>query len=190
MHDLDQADIVFDRRGVLKTEKDRRAPALARAAHIRAAQALEDERGVLLEAAVPGLDIVHGFAKVLVISDGHMDSVDTARAHLGEDFFGPIGILQAIDPVRASHGPHSSWPAAIGKRVGTAMTSQMPSRRATRQYSNAAATAAPQIPKVLRYWLPSWGRIGSPGQASQPCPALIRARTCCLVRAGLIPVSA
>ena len=103
--DLDEADIVFDGRGVLEAEEDGRAAGFAGKAHVVAGQPVEDEVGVLFEAAVPRLDVQDGFVEILVVGDGDMNRVDAALAHLAEDLLGPVGVLQAVDAVGPCTGP-------------------------------------------------------------------------------------
>jgi hypothetical protein len=108
--DPDQPDIVFDWRGVLEAEEDRRAPGLAGQADIRAGAALEDQVREALEPAVPLFYVQDGLAEVLVIGYGHMDRVHAALAHLAEDRLRPVGVLQVVDAVGAGH---VGWPEAI-----------------------------------------------------------------------------
>ena len=73
-------------------------PALAAgAAHILADATLENQFGITLKPAVPLLDIRHHLAKGLVIGNGDVNGVDAALAHLPEDLFRPVAILEAVD---------------------------------------------------------------------------------------------
>ena len=88
--DLDEADIVLDRRGVLEAEEDRRAPFGPRAAHVVARAALEDQIGKPLEPAIPGLDVLHRLPEFLVVGDGDVDRVHAPFAHLAENLLRPV----------------------------------------------------------------------------------------------------
>ena len=97
MADLDKADVVLDRRGVLEPEENSGPALAAGAAHILAGATLENQFGITLEPAVPLLDIRHHLAKGLVIGNGDVNGVDAALAHLPEDLFRPVAILEAVD---------------------------------------------------------------------------------------------
>ena len=49
--------------------------------------------------SIPLFDIGYSFAKIFVIGDRHVHRVYLAVAHLAEDFFRPVGILQRVDSV-------------------------------------------------------------------------------------------
>ena len=106
--DLDQPDIVLDGAGVLEAEEDGGAPGLARLVHVTGPLAVKDQVGILLEPAVPAFHVQHGFTKGLVIGDGDMHRVHPALAHLAEDLFRPVGILQCVDPIA-----HAGVPAEM-----------------------------------------------------------------------------
>ena len=82
--------------GFWKPKEDRGAPGFARVARPRPL-AFHDQVGVLLEPAVPLLEVQHRLAEILVIGDGHMHRVHAALAHLAKDLFRPVGVLQVVD---------------------------------------------------------------------------------------------
>ena len=95
--DLDKADIILDWRGVLEPEEDGGSSLAAGAAHIIARTSLKDQLWTSFEPAVPGFDIRHHLAKILVIGDGDMHRIDPAFAHLPENLLRPVTILQAVN---------------------------------------------------------------------------------------------
>ena len=94
---LDKTDIILNAGRVLRAEKDRGAPGLAGEIYVLGGKALKDQVGEAFEPAIPAFDIQHRLAKSLVIGDGHMHRIDTARAHLAENLLRPVGILQRVD---------------------------------------------------------------------------------------------
>ncbi|SVA20840.1 uncharacterized protein METZ01_LOCUS73694 [marine metagenome] len=53
-----------------------------------------------LEIPVPGFDIRYGFPKILVVTDSHVNSINTAKRHLIKDGPGPVAVLQTINSDR------------------------------------------------------------------------------------------
>jgi len=99
MDDLNQTDIVFDWRRILKSEEYRGSVGLPRQPDVIGPATLKNQVGVSFEPAVPALDIVDGFPKILVVGDGYVNGIHTAFAHLAKNPLRPIRILQTVDPV-------------------------------------------------------------------------------------------
>ncbi len=97
MADLDETDIVLDRRRVLHAEEDRGAVLPARTADVSRAAAVVDELRESLEPAVPAFDIGDRLAEILVIGDGGMNRGNATAPHLAKDRLGPVAVLQAVD---------------------------------------------------------------------------------------------
>jgi len=103
VQDFDQTNIVFDRAGVLKAEKDRRAPGFAGTLHVACPFAVKYQVGELFEPAVPLFDVLHRFAEILMVGDGDMHRIHSALPHLAEYLFRPVGVLQAIYSIHARY---------------------------------------------------------------------------------------
>ena len=73
--DLDEADIVLDRRRILRAEKDRGPAFAARADDVGRGAAMEDQPGKRSKRRFQSLDIGDRLAKVLVIGDRRMNRV-------------------------------------------------------------------------------------------------------------------
>ena len=84
---------------------------------------------MLLKPAVPRFDIENGFAKILMIGDGCVNCVHSALAHLAEDFFRPIGILQIVNEMMGHD-------FSCGGREAYSMPSSSRTLRATRKHSS------------------------------------------------------
>ena len=97
MADLNQSDICFNRRAVLETEEDGGAVGLPGGQNILGKAARHDQVTVFEKSPVPVRHIGGCLTKVLVITDGHMNCIQPALAHLREDLSGPVTVLQAVD---------------------------------------------------------------------------------------------
>ena len=95
MGSLHQSRLSFMR--VLKAKNNRRAAVAFGAAHIVTAAGVTNQIWKFLKPAVPLFDIGHHFTKDFVIGNRHMNSINAAFAHLLENFFRPIGVLQVVN---------------------------------------------------------------------------------------------
>ena len=100
MADFDKAYIVFNGARILEAKEDRSAPRFLRQSHISSAGTFENELGEPFEPAVKAFYLQYHFTKTLVIGYGDVNRVHSPCAHLAEDSFGPVGVLQIINQRR------------------------------------------------------------------------------------------
>lgn len=85
MQDLNQPDIILHARGILRAKEDRCTARFSRQGDIVGGATLENQLGETLEPAVPLFDVQHRLTEGFVISDGHMNRINTAFAQLAKD---------------------------------------------------------------------------------------------------------
>ena len=100
VENLGEPDVILDAGRVLSPEKDCSPPLACGAVHVGAGTSLEDQFGKSLEVPIPACDIGRGLAEALMIADGRMNGGDAPLAHVAEDRFRPVAILEAIDDER------------------------------------------------------------------------------------------
>ena len=110
---FNQADVVLNRRRVLKAEKYRRFTQLFSQTHIVACAALHDELWVSLKPQVPLLYVEDGFTQVFVVRNSDVYSMYAALLQLFKNLWRPVVVLKRVYSVsRLVHGCTSF------KRVG------------------------------------------------------------------------
>ena len=97
MQDLHEADVVFNRRAILKAEDNRGLALGLGPFHIRRRAAMQYVIGILAEVLIPGDHILHGLREIFMVGDGDMRRGNPARPHLAEHLRGPVVILQCVD---------------------------------------------------------------------------------------------
>ena len=111
MQNFHQSNVIFYRRGVLKSKYNRSFSRGLRIGDVGGGSRRTNQLGESLKPSIPLLHIQYRFTKVLVVRYSHVNCIHSTFAHLTKDFFRPIGILQPVDRI-ATLSFHDLAPSA------------------------------------------------------------------------------
>ena len=87
MPDFHQADIIFNRRRVLKAKQNGGTPVFFGLPDIGGGESLTNPVRIGFKPAIPLFQIQNRFTKIFVISDGDMHTINLTLLHFGENLF-------------------------------------------------------------------------------------------------------